>query len=326
MTAARAGTTNEESRTNVATRGAALERSKISRRQLQRNLEGWAFASPWIIGFIFFTAGPMIASAVMAFMKWDLLSPPSFVGFDNFKQAANDPLVWQSLKVTTVYAIVAVPLNIVLGLGLAMLLNTGIRGLRVYRTAYFLPSILSGVAVALLWRWVYENQFGLANTMLATIGLQGPNWLGDGTWALPSLIVMNIWSVGGGMIIYLAGLQGIPTDFYEAAEVDGANWWQRLWSITLPLVTPAVFFQLVIGIIQALQVFTQPYVMTAGGPYNSTLFFVLYLYQNAFQYFQMGYASMLAWILFLYLLVLTLVVFRSGDTWVHYEGQARKGG
>lgn len=301
-----------------------VRRFRVSRR-LRRNLEGWAFASPWIIGFVLFTVGPMLASALMAFMKWDLLTAPSFVGPENFQRAVRDPLVWHSLKVTTIYAVIAVPLNIVLGLGLALMLNSGVRGLRVYRTAYFLPSVLSGVAVALLWRWVFENQFGLANTLLSYVGLKGPNWLGDGSWALASLILMNIWSVGGGMIIYLAGLQGIPTDFYEAAAIDGANWWQRLWSITLPLVTPALFFQLVIGVIQALQVFTQPYIMTGGGPYNSTLFFVLYLYQNAFQYFQMGYASTLAWILFLYILVLTLAIFRSGAFWVHYEGQTRKG-
>ncbi|MGH7861570.1 MAG: carbohydrate ABC transporter permease, partial [Candidatus Dormibacteraceae bacterium] len=239
--------------------------------------------------------------------------------------ALKDPLVGQSLRVTVTYSIVTVPLNIAIGLGLAVLLNSGIRGLRFYRTGYFLPYVLSGVAVALLWRWVFTNQFGLANLLLSYVGIAGPNWLGVGTWALPSLMIMSIWSVGGGMIIYLAGLQGIPTDFYEAAQVDGANWWQRLRHITLPLVTPAIFFQLVIGLIQALQLFTQPYVLTAGGPYNSTLFMVLYLYQSAFQYFQMGYASVLAWILFFFILILTMLVFRSGDSWVHYEGQARKG-
>jgi multiple sugar transport system permease protein len=309
----------------VAVQAPAIARPRLS-RAMRRNLEGWAFASPWIVGFVLFTVGPMIASAVMAFMKWDLLTSPSFVGLANFDQALfRDPLVWQALKVTTSYAVISVPLNIVLGLGLALMLNSGIRGLRFYRTAYFLPSVLSGVAVALLWRWVFENQFGLANTMLAFFGLRGPNWLGDGSWALPSLIVMNLWALGAGMVIYLAGLQGIPTELYEAAEVDGANWWRRLFSITLPLVTPALFFQLVIGVIQALQVFTQPFVMTGGGPYHSTLFFVLYLYQNAFQFFQMGYASALAWILFFYILVLTVIIFRSGDFWVHYEGQTRKG-
>lgn len=296
-----------------------------NRRRLRRNLEGWAFASPWIIGFVLFTLGPMLASAGLAFMKWDMLSSPTFTGLANVQTALKDPLVWQSLRITTIYAVVTVPLNIVLGLGLAMLLNSGIRGLRFYRTGYFLPSVLSGVAVALLWRWVFTNQFGLANLLLSYVGVASPNWLGEGAWALPSLMIMSIWSVGGGMIIYLAGLQGIPTDFYDAAGVDGANWWQRLRHITLPLVTPALFFQLVIGLIQALQLFTQPYVLTQGGPYNSTLFIVLYLYQSAFQYFQMGYASVLAWILFFYILILTLLVFRSGDSWVHYEGQGREG-
>jgi multiple sugar transport system permease protein len=295
-------------------------------RRARRNLEGWAFASPWLLGFTLFTAGPMLASAVLAFTDWDLLSTPRFAGFANFDKALfRDPLVWHSLKVTTLYAAISVPLNIGVGLTLALLLNSGVRGLRLYRTVFFLPSVLSGVAVALLWRWVYENQFGLANTMLQYIGLSGPNWLGDGVWAVPSLIIMNLWTVGGGMVIYLAALQGIPTDLYEAAEVDGADWWPKLTRITIPLVTPALFFQLVIGLVQALQVFTQPYVMTQGGPYNSTLFFVLYLYQNAFQYFQMGYASTLAWILFAYILVLTLFVFRGGDSWVHYEGQANRG-
>lgn len=312
---------------DTATIDLRATRRASARRRLCRNLEGWAFASPWIIGFVVFTLGPMLASAALAFMKWDMLSPPSFVGFANIQTALfKDPLVWQSLRITTTYALVTVPLNIFLGLGLAILLNSGIRGLRFYRTSYFLPSVLSGVAVALLWRWVFTNQFGLANLLLSYVGIPGPNWLGEGSWALPSLMIMSIWSVGGGMIIYLAGLQGIPTDFYEAAEVDGANWWQRLRHITIPLVTPALFFQLVIGLIQALQLFTQPYVLTQGGPYNSTLFIVLYLYQSAFQYFQMGYASVLAWILFFFILVLTLLVFRTGESWVHYEGQARKGG
>lgn len=302
----------------------AVARRERSRR-FRRNFEGWAFASPWIIGFLLFTLGPMIASAGLAFMKWDMLSTPVFDGLENFQTALKDPLVWQAIRITTVYAVVAVPANIVLGLALAMFLNSGIGGLRFYRTGFFLPYVLSGVAVALLWRWVFTNQFGLANLLLSYIGIPGPNWLGTDTWALPSLIIMSVWSVGGGMIVYLAGLQGIPTEFYEAAEVDGASWWQRLLHITIPLVTPALFFQLVIGVIQALQLFTQPYVLTGGGPYNSTLFIVLYLYQSAFQYFQMGYASVLAWILFFYILVLTLLIFRSGSSWVHYEGQARKG-
>jgi multiple sugar transport system permease protein len=266
----------------------------------------------------------MLGSAVMAFMRWDLLTPPEFVGLGNIQQAfLHDPLVLHALRVTLFFAVVSVPVNIVVGIALALLLNTGIRGLRFYRTAFYLPSVLSGVAVALLWRWVFSGQYGLGNLMLSWIGIEGPNWLADDRWALPAIMIMHVWGVGAGMIIYLAGLQGIPSELYEAAEVDGAGWWPRVRYITVPLITPALFFQLITGVIQALQIFTQPLIMTKGGPYDSTLFYVLYLYRNAFEYFQMGYASVLAWILFFVILVLTLLIFRSGRTWVHYEGEGR---
>ena len=290
---------------------------------VRRNLEGWLFASPWILGFLLWTLGPMIASLVIAFTEWDLISPPRWVGLANVQAMWQDELVWQALRVTTVYAVISVPLHVLIGLGLAMLLNTSIMGMRFYRTAFYLPSVLSGVAVALLWRWLFSTEFGLFNALLANIGIHGPSWLGDERWAMPSLIVMSLWGVGAAAIIYLAGLQGIPTDLYEAAEVDGARGWARLWYITLPLMTPVLFFQLITGIIGALQVFTQAYIMTNGGPNNATLFFLLYLYQNAFQYFRMGYASLLAWVLFLYILVLTLLVYRSSGSWVYYESEER---
>jgi multiple sugar transport system permease protein len=308
---------------------AAIERAGparrgLTRRQLTRHLEGWLFASPWIVGFALFTAGPMLFSAAMAFTTWDLINSPRWAGLDNWRLiAGGDALVLHALRVTTTYAVVAVPLHVLFGMALALLLNSGIGGLRLYRTAFFMPSVLSGVAVALLWRWVFSGQFGLANLFLGYVGLDGPKWLTDESWALPSLVIMSLWAVGGGMVIYLAGLQGIPFDFYEAAEVDGAGWWSRLWNITVPLMTPALFFQLVTGLIAALQVFTQPYVMTNGGPNEATLFYVLYLYRNAFQYFKMGYASALAWVLFVYILVLTLLIFRSARAWVHYEGERR---
>jgi len=267
----------------------------------------------------------MLASLVIAFTDWDLITEPKFVGAQNFVMMAADSLVWKSLQVTTVYAVVSVPLQIALGLGLALLLNTNIRFLRFYRTAFYLPSVLSGVAVALLWRWLFSTEFGLFNAMLANIGIRGPSWLGDPQWALPSLILMSLWGVGAGTIIYLAGLQGIPTDLYEAAEVDGASSWVRFWNITLPMMTPVLFFTLVTGFIAALQVFTQAFIMTSGGPNNATLFYLLYLYRNAFEYFRMGYASALAWVLFIYILVLTLVLQRSSRYWVYYEGDDRKG-
>jgi multiple sugar transport system permease protein len=294
------------------------------RRWLSKNRDGWLFASPWIIGFFLFTLGPMLASLALSFSEWDLITPIKFVGLANFQTMLKDPLVAQSLKVTIVYALASVPLHIVFGMLIALLLNTDIIGLRFYRTAFYLPSVLSGVAVALLWRWLFSPEFGLINTMLSSIGVSGPSWLGDPKWALPSLILMSVWAVGAGAIIYLAGLQGIPTELYEAAEVDGARYWQRLFRITIPLMTPVLFFQLVMGIITALQTFTQAFIMTNGGPNNATLFAILYLYQNAFMYQRMGYASAFAWVLFLLILILTVLVFRSSTSWVYYEGESRK--
>lgn len=297
-----------------------------SRRQssvFREHIDGWLFASPWIIGFVLFTAGPMLASLYLAFTEYDLLSPPRWVGFANFQTALfDDPLVLHSLRITTVYAVVAIPLNIFIGFSLALLLNANIRGLALYRTIFYLPAILSGVAVALLWRWLFNAEFGLVNYVLSLVGITGPAWLGDPDWALSALIVMSLWNVGAGIVIYLAGLQGIPTELYEASHLDGANLWQRIRYITIPMMTPVIFFQLIIGIVQALQVFTQAYIMTQGGPQDATRFFMLYLYEHGFQFYNMGYASALAWIIFVYTLVLTLLVLRSAKSWVHYEGGA----
>ena len=295
---------------SVSTKTQSQSRPRSSRLSRQRTMEGWLFASPWILGFILWTVGPMIASLVISFTEWDLISSPQWVGTANIQTMWNDSTFWQALKVTTVYAVSSVPLHIVFGLVLALLLNTKIIGLRFYRTAFYLPSVLSGVAVALLWRWIFSNEFGLINGFLDNLGINGPNWLGDEAWALPSLVLMSLWGVGASAIIYLAGLQGIPTDLYEAAEVDGANGWQRFWAVTLPMMTPVLFFELITGIVSALQVFTQAYIMTSGGPNNATLFYLLYLYQNAFQYFRMGYASTVSWVIFLYLLVCTFLTYR----------------
>ncbi len=296
---------------------------RFTERQ-REEIAGWTFASPWIIGFILLTALPMIASAVIAFTDWNVIQPMQWVGLKNIQQATTDPLVWQSLKVTTIYAFVSVPLQVVFGLAVALLLNSNIRGLRFYRTIYFLPSVLSGVAVALLWRWIYASDFGLINSLLAEVGIRGPGWLGNPDWALPALIGMAMWHVGGGMIVYLAGLQGVPSELYEAAAVDGANAWVRLRYITLPMISPVIFFQLVTGLIAALQIFTEPLIMTNGGPQNATLTMILYLYRNAFQFFKMGYASVMAWILFFYILALTLLIFRSSQLWVFYSGEVRE--
>lgn len=285
--------------------------------------EGWLYASPWIIGFLLFTLGPMVFSFLLTFMKWDLVNPVRWVGFENYTRMFTDSSFWKSLKVTAVYSFFGVPLNLIGSLLLALLLNQRLRGIAFFRTVYYLPAVVSGVAVGLLWKWLFDPTFGLINYLLSLVGIQGPMWLASETWALPALIVMGLWGVGGGMVIFLAGLQGIPTELYEAVELDGANWWRKFWSITVPMISPVIFFNLIMGIIGSFQTFTYAYVMTAGGPNDATLFYVLNLYYNAFLYLRMGYASALAWFLFLVILGLTLLVFKSSPMWVYYESEVK---
>ena len=222
------------------------------------------------------------------------------------------------------YSLMAIPLHLVLGVILAMLLNANIRGQSVIRTVYYLPAVLAGVAVAMLWRWIFSPDFGLLNLFLSYFNIEGPNWLGNRTWVLPSFVIMSLWGVGGGMVIYLAGLQGIPTDLYEAVEIDGATAFRRIWHITLPMLSPVIFFQLIMGVISSMQIFTQAFIMTDGGPANASLFYMLYLYRQAFEYRNMGYASVLAWILFLCILALTLLLFRTASAWVYYEAETQR--
>ena len=283
----------------------------------------WAMVSPWLVGFFLLTAFPMAASLALSFMDWDMLSPPRWTGLANYERLFFiDPLALHSLKITVVFSLVSIPLNIVFGLAIAMLLNTNIRGLSVFRTIYYLPAILSGVAVAILWQWIFSTEFGLLNTALRLLGIEGPAWLGSKIWVIPAFVVMRLWSVGGGMVIYLAGLQAIPTDLYEAAEIDGANWHQRILRITLPMLSPTIFFQLITGVIFSMQIFTETFIMTNGGPANASLFYMLYLYRQAFQYFKMGYASALAWVFFVVILLLTLILFATAKFWVYYEAES----
>ncbi len=290
----------------------------------RENIEGWLFASPWILGFAFFTAGPMVAAMFLGFAEYDLITPPKWIGSANYARLLRDPLLVSSLKVTSIYAFVRVPLVLLLSMVVATLLNTKLRGLRVYRTMFYLPSILPAAAVSMLWLLVFDHDYGFINSFLRQLGLNGCNWLGDTRYALPSLIVMSLWGFGGSMIIYLAGMQSIPTEYYEAAEVDGAGPIQRWWYITWPLMTPILFYNLVMGLIGSLQVFTEGRIITNGGPENATLFFVLYLYRNAFEYFKLGYAAALSWVLFLYVLILTLLVFRSSSAWVYYTSELKR--
>jgi multiple sugar transport system permease protein len=280
--------------------------------------------SPWLVGLLLFVLGPMIASIFISFTRWDLLSPAKFIGLQNYqKMFTRDPLFWQSLKVTFIYTLAYVPLELVGGLVLALLMNQKLRFRGVFRTVYYLPSVLPGVAFVVLWMWILHPDVGLINTLLSYVGIEGPRWLADPGWALPALLMMSLWGLGRTMVIYLASLQGIPQHLYEAAAIDGAGNWQSFWRITLPMLTPTIFFNLVLSIISTFQTFTSAFVATDGGPLDSTLFYVLYLFRQAFQFFNMGYASALAWILFLIILVLTLLIVRSADRWVYYEGSRR---
>ena len=296
----------------------------LLRRRTQRRQDlvtAFLCLLPWIIGFLSFTLGPMLFSFGLSFFDADLLTKNTFVGLLNFRKLFADELFWQALRVTATYAFVSVPLGVVTALGIAMLLNQKIVGLSGWRTIYYMPSLISGVAVSVLWLQIFNPRMGLLNGFLALLGIQGPKWIFDSNWALPSLIIMSIWGVGSTMLLYLAGLQGIPTELYEAAQIDGAHSVRRFWHITVPMLTPTIFFNAVIGIIGALQFFTQSYVMTGGGPNNATLSVVLFLYRKAFEQTRFGYASATAWILFGIIVVLTLLFVRSSNRWVFYQGE-----
>lgn len=299
-------------------------------RQTLRGREAitfYLFILPWVIGFLIFTCGPIVASLVLSFAEYDIVSPIQFIGLGNFKELFNDPLFYTSLSNTLYIVVLAVPLGMVVSFCLALLLNQKVRFMAAYRTAYFIPSIVPAVASAALWLYLLQPQWGLVNGFLELLGISGPGWLSSELWSKPAIILMMVWASGGTMIIYLAGLQDIPQVFYEAAEIDGANGWRKFWHITLPLMTPSIFFTLVLGMIGTFQIFAQIFVLTdgMGGPQNSTLVYMIYLYRNGFNFFRMGYASAMAWVLFVLILLLTWLQFKAAQRWVYYEVESAEG-
>jgi len=313
-----------------------MKKEKTSKLQRMEAIQGFLFISPWIVGFLVFAAGPVIASLCISFCKWDILTPAKFVGFGNYAKMMEDPLIRKSLVNTLYYAAFAIPLGMVGALSTALLLNQKLKGMRIFRTLFYVPSVTAGVATILLWSFIFNPELGLLNRALRhqipwitwvhgfavshiPIVADPPKWLGDPHWAMPALIIMALWGVGGGMIIYLAGLQGIPDELYEAALLDGAGNVQKFRYVTIPLLSPTIFFNLIMSIIGAFQVFQTAFIMTQGGPMNATLFYVLYLFQNAFMYFRMGYASAMAWLLFIIIMTLTLLQFKLAHKWVHYQ-------
>jgi multiple sugar transport system permease protein len=298
--------------------------SALRRREA---LAGYAFASPWLLGFACFLAFPILTSLYLGFTSYNMLTPPRWIGVANYRVLfSSDPVFWKSLGNTLYYVVFAVPLNLVLGVLIAMLMNQKVRGIRMYRTVFYLPNVVSVVAIALLWSWILDPSFGLVNSALARVGIEGPGWLYDPAWSKPSLIVMGIWNVGGAMVIYLAALQDIPVHLYESASIDGAGAVRKFFRITLPLLTPSIFFNVVVAVIFSFQVFTQAFIMTGGGPIRSTYFYAYYLYDKAFTESSMGMASAMAWILLLVTLALTLVIVRTSSRWVYYQsGTDEKG-
>ena len=294
--------------------GQGKPRSLIGREQR----DAYLFISPALVGIGVFLVIPFLASIYLSLTTYSLVEPPKFVMFKNYERMVNDPRFWKTLGNTAYFALTGIPLALVLSLVLALMMNRPIGGRVIFRTAYFIPVVSSWVAVGLVWRWLYNPEFGLVNYALSRVGIQGPNWLVSSTWAMPSVILVNVWKgLGFNMMIYLAALQGVPEQLYEASRIDGATSWQQFWKITLPLISPTTFFLAVTSVINSFQVFDAIYTMTMGGPEDSTKVIMFYLWENAFQFLRMGYAAAMAWVLFVMILALTFAQWKLSDKWVY---------
>ena len=298
---------------------------KLNKFNKQQAIFGIIFMMPWFIGFLIFGLYPMIMSVYYSLCRYDVLRIPQFIGLGNYQKLIfEDPYFWTSISNTLIYTVLRVPLCIIGSLLLAVLVNNAVRGVKFFRTIYFIPSIVTGVVLSVVWMWMFNPQFGLINSFLAYMGIPGPLWLLDPNWSKPSMVLMSVWSIGGGrMLVFLAALQGIPKHLYEAVDIDGGGWWAKFRNVTIPMLSPVIFLWSVLEIIFSLQVFVEAYIMTQGGPLNSTMFYNLYLYNKAFNDFEMGYASALAWLLLIISLIITVIQFRISKRWVHYDGGAK---
>lgn len=293
----------------------------MTRQEKSSLRNGLLFVSPWLIGLGVFLLYPIFASFYFSLCEYSVLMKPQFIGLGNYVDLLTDEVFWKGLANTLYYALFALPLGVAVSLGLAILLNTGVRGMTIYRTIFFVPSLVPMVALAILWLWIFNGEHGVLNHVLGLMGIRGPGWLSDPTWSKPALVLLTLWGVGHAVVIYLAGLQSAPQQLYEAAELDGANWWHKVRHVTIPMVSPVILFNTIMGLIGVFQFFAVPYVMSPRGqPARSTYFFAMYLYDNAFSYLRMGYASAMAWIMFLIILVLTLLALKFSERLVFYEG------
>ena len=288
-------------------------------------LTPYLFISPWVLGFLFFTLGPLVFSLIMSFYDWPVVGKRQFIGTENYQiMLTDDPMFWHSLWITVKFGLFFVPFNMILSLLLAVLLNQNLFATGFFRAAFYLPSIISGVALVTIWSWMFSHEYGILNYFLGLVGIEGPNWLGDENYALLAIVIASLWGLGGNMLIYLAGLQSIPTDLYEAAAISGIPKWLQFFYITVPMLSPIILFTLVTSIIAAFQQLTIALLLTGGGPLESTYFFAMYIYENAFTHFEMGYAAANSWFMFLIIFVLSMLVVRSSSAWVYYEGEIKK--
>ena len=281
-------------------------------------LKGLIFISPWIIGFLIFQLYPIYKSVYYSFCEYDVLNPPIFVGMDNYSNLFHDEIFLNSITSTAIYTVMAIPFSMIISLFFAILLNQKIIGRGVFRTIYFLPSLVPMVALAILWKWILNGENGILNYILGLLGISGPNWLGSTMWATPSIVLTGVWGVGGSIVIYLAALQDVPRSLYEAAEIDGAGWFAKVRHITIPMISPVIYFNLILGIIGCLQVFAVPYIMTAGGPARSTYYYTMYLFDNAFRFLNMGYAGAMAVLLFIIIVGITIITTKLTASRVYY--------
>lgn len=292
----------------------------MSRRAMSENLRGWLFCSPWIIGFLFLTCGPMMYSLFMSFTDYDLFNPPKWIGLKNYgKIFTGDRLVPIGVRITLIFTCLSVPLNLICGLGLGLLVNHKLKGIGFFRTLLYIPAVVPYVATLLMWQMIFNENFGLFNGILQSIGIKGPNWLGNPSLTLFSFMIISLWGVGRDMLIYLGGLQGIPTEYYESAQIDGAGRFRSFFHITLPLLVPVISYTAILGIITSLQAFNTAFILTDGGPANATYFYMLHVFYKAFDDYQMGYSSALSWLLFLVTILLTILALTISRRKSHVE-------
>jgi multiple sugar transport system permease protein len=303
------------------------------RRQLgfEETIWGWGLILPAVLGLILFKFGPVMASLYFSFTKYDILSAPKWIGLENYQKLMTDQYWIKSIQVTLNYSVLFIPLSLLVAYVIALLMSQDLRGISIYRTMWYLPSLVPTVASAVVWRWALNPEFGPVNFPLRALGIDAPGWLTDPNWIIPSVVLIQLWGLGNAALIFLAAIKGVPDTYYEAAEVDGANAWVKFWKITLPMTSSVIFFQLIMAVIASFQVFGVAYILFSGqttsdpaGPGNSALFYVLYTYRNAFGYFKNGYASAMAWLMFIVIMILTYIFFKTQKMWVYYEVEGEK--